>query len=260
MFAYAFETNRHLTSPNRVNYGERADFWKNYLVHHFEAKWRKRNAVPHNFPFITRTQTTVFYNWTAWHYYMWRLTGVQAYGTEATRMARATSEELRQVNTPSGTASVWGSGLIKLGDPQTRLQPTNYTSTVYGLTVDLHLENFDTFASAERLQRIARAFSHYVMDTNDPIRNGFAPDLGGGRPLAGLRSSPQATRRSIDWYRVSQVPMIAAWDTTRRIPLLNAAAKRSIPSSRDNTAITAALIVDSMMRTPPSRGTGRSSR
>ena len=248
MFAWAYEANRDLSSPSGTNYGQRADFWKDYLVNHFEAKWRERYGRPTGFPFISRTQTTVYYNWTAWHYYMWRLTGVQGYGDQAVAMARATSDELRLVSTSSGTTYVWGSGLINLGDSQTRIQPTNYSSTVYALNVDLHFEQFDVFASEERLHRMARTFSHFVLDTSDPIRNGFAPDLGGGSPQAGLTSDPDAKRRTIDWYRVSQIPLIATWDTTLRLPTLNSAAKSSIASNRDSTAITVGLIVDSVVR------------
>src|SRR5690606_10309211 len=58
--AYALELNRDLKSPGGRNYGAHADFWQDYLVNDFEAKWRDRRNKPTGFPFIMRPHTHTY--------------------------------------------------------------------------------------------------------------------------------------------------------------------------------------------------------
>ena len=211
-FAHAFAINSDQVSPAGIDYAERAEFWTDYLVNHFEAKWRERNDVPSGFPFIVRTQTTTYYAWTRWHYYMWKLTGQEAYLREAHAMAGNIWAEIRVVDGASGPAYVWASGLLELGDSQRRLQPTNYLSVVYGAIVDFHMEGFHNWASTDHMRAFTRTLTEFVIDSDDPMSNGFAPDIGGGVRRARLEVDRSSSRRTVDWFRTSQLGLIAAWD------------------------------------------------
>jgi hypothetical protein len=240
--AYALHVNRDLASPAGINYGAHADFWRSYLVDHFEAKWRARRGVATGFPIMTVPHTHTYYAWTKWHYYMGLLTGNAAYTAEARRMADVLWNEVRTVTTPSGTAYVWARSVLSLGGAGAYLHPTTYARYVYGDIVEFHLEGFHRWASASELTRFARTFTEYVMDTRDPKANGFAADIGGGAAKAGLPSDPAWGRMTANRYRVSSYALIGAWDASNRLPAVSAAIYAS--SSTGGAMMAAGVLLD----------------
>jgi hypothetical protein len=215
--AYALHLNRDLASPGGRDYGAHADFWTDYLVNHFEAKWRERRDVPTGFPIMIRPHTHTYYSWAKWHYYMGLLTGDGAYTVEAERMAGVLQAELRTVSTASGTAYVWARSVLAEGGGDAFLHPTTYARYVYADIVEFHLEGFHFWADPTVMDRFARTVTDLVVDTPDPVRNEFAADIGGGESLAGLSSDPSWSRLSVHRYAISSYAHISAWDTTLRL-------------------------------------------
>ena len=222
MIAVALDTNRDLTSPAggegaSTRYGEHADFWRDYLVNHFEAKWRDRKNQPTGFPIMTKLIMHTYLSWMKWHYYMGVLTGDAAYTNEASRMANIWAGEMRTIDTPSGTGYVYPHGVLSLGAVSNFLMPTVYARYVFADVVEMHLEGFDQWASAEELRRYSRTFAEIVLDTEDPVANGYSQCIGGGVERAGLKTLGSLARETAARYALGGFPQIAAWDATGRV-------------------------------------------
>jgi hypothetical protein len=217
MIAYALDVNRDLVSPSGRAYGAHADFWKDYLVNDFEAKWRERMGVASGFPIMIRPHTHTYYSWMKWHYYMGLLTGVSGYRVEAERMASVLEGEVRAVSTSAGVAYVWPRSVLAEGGEGDYLHPTTYARYVFGDVVEMHLEGFGWWASDEEMARFARTFTEFVVDGPDPVRDGFAADIGGGVGRAGFVSDPSWSRLSANAYGASSYALIAAWDASGRL-------------------------------------------
>jgi len=249
--AYALEVNRDLDSPSGRDYGAHADFWRDYLINHFEAKWRERRGVESGYPILNTTGYHTTYVWTQYHYFMWRLTGDDAYLEGANELADALWGETRVANTSRGPAYVWMQELVNLGGTtRIYLMPTSYAQGIFGTSVTFHLEGFHCWASADSLHALARTFTEFIMDTDDPIKNGFARDIGGGSSKAGISRSPSYwPRRSIDVLRTGQYALIGPWDSTRRLATL--AQKAQDRATGDTTNLAAALLLDTWLHVTP---------
>jgi len=249
IFAYALDANRDLQSPSGRDYAAHADFWKDYLVNHFEAKWREREGKASGFPIMTRPHTTEHHKWLQWHYYMWKLTGNQAYLDEANTMADDIWSDVYTINTAAGPAFVWARSLAGLNGSQAAyLQPNAYARHVFGASVDLHLEGFHNWAVDENMARLARTFTEFIIDTNDPIKNGFAPDVGGAQPRLHLKVDTSWGRTSLTRYAESNWALVSAWDTTTEMRNLTTTIQDRYPNS-DTTRLAAALFLDTTLAT-----------
>ena len=247
--AYALQVNRDLPSPSGRTYGAHADFWEDYLVNHFEAKWRERMKKSSSFPIMTRPHLGAYYSWLKWHYYMGELTGREAYRAEANRMADYIWAEIYPVNTGSGTAYVWARSLGALGGSQAHaLMPTTYARYLFGDIVEFHLEGFHQWASDENLQRFARTFTEFIVDNDDPVRNGMAMDIGGGQDRAGLVSESGWSRLDASRYRLSNYGLIAPWDATGVISDINTGVQDRY-ASNDTTRLAAGLFATTKIHT-----------
>jgi len=219
MIAWALQNNRDLKSPGGVNYGAHADFWKNYLVNHFEAKWRKRNGKPSGFPFADHKGLHTYHSFMKWHYYMGKLTGKSAYTNEAKRMMNNMwdGKTFKDTSSSYGTALVWTRGVmgnLTQYDKRSQhnyLHPQDYARYIIGEVVDLHFEKFDRYASSSVPQKMARSVSAFVIDNGS---SSFARDIGGGRSRAGIpASSSRWGRMSKQRFAESSWSYLAAWDS-----------------------------------------------
>ena len=218
MIAVALDMNRDLVSPGGRDYAAHADFWQDYLVNHFEAKWRERQRKPTGFPIMTHRVMHAYLSWAKWHYYMGVLTGDAAYTNEASRMANHWWAEMRTIATPSGPGYVYPQTVLGLGGTSNILMPTVYASMVFADVVEMHFEGFDRWASAEELRRFARTFAEIVLDTDDPVANGYSQCIGGGVERAGLPTyAANLVRGTANRYALSGFPHIAAWDASKRV-------------------------------------------
>jgi hypothetical protein len=240
--AYALEANRDLKSPTGRNYAANADFWKDYLVNHFEAKWRARRGKARGFPIMSNGSTVTYFKWIRWHYYMGELTGVSAYTAEASRMADIFWNHMYPISTPSGTAYVWASGIKALkGANSDLLNATTYLGHFYGNSVEFHLEGFHNWSSDENMRRLARTFTEFIIDTNDPLKNGMASDVGGRQDRLHLKPDLSRTRLSLSQYRDRNYVFIAPWDATGQVARLNASVQARYPTS-DTIRVAAGLL------------------
>ena len=242
MIAYTLDLNRDLDSPNGHDYAAHADFWHDYLINHFEAKWRERTGKETGFPFLTHPGTSVYYAWTLYHYFMGRLTHDDAYLTEATRMADTLWDEIRTTTTPTGTAYVWAGNITSLSSSRNYLQATGYASGVYGSSITFHLEGFHNWASEEHLHAFARTFTEFIASPDDTDGKTFASDIGGGTTRAGLPSDDSWPRRTESWFTSRSYALISAWDTTNQIANLTQQIQDNHPN-HDTTHLTTALLL-----------------
>ena len=247
--AYVLELNRDLRSPSGRDYGAHADFWLDYLVNHFEAKWRERRGVPEGFPIMTRPHTHTYYSWLKWHYYMGKLTGDPSYHDEAIRMADVLWDEIRTVTTPSGRAYVWARSVLSEGGTAAYLHPTVYAGYVYGDIIEFHLEGFHSWASTANMHRFARTFTELIINTPDPVKDGFSSDIGGGQAQAGYESDPSWSDMHINRYRHNSYALISAWDTTTRLTTVSQEIQHTL-RSEDTTNLAAGLFIASKIVQP----------
>ena len=210
-FAWAFENNRDLQSPGGYDYSEQADFWKDYLVNHFEAKWRKRNAKPTGFPFAQHIGFHSMHSFMTWHYYMGKLTGSTAYTKEAERMAQSFwKNDFKETSSRYGEALVWSRVVFPATD-ENYLMPQHYARYIVREAVDMHLEGFQRYADRASLEKIARSVADFVViDASIPS---FARDIGGGKSRAGIPASSTSWGNMTPYrFADSGWSLITAWD------------------------------------------------
>lgn len=235
LVAYALDLNRDLSSPGGRNYGASADFWEDYLVNTFEAKWRAREGVSSGFPIMIRADGHVYYSWLKWHYYMGLLTGNSAYTRQAERMAGMIwNNELKTVSTSTGTAYVWARHIVSEGGNERYLQPFNYARYNFADAVELHLEGFSRWADANEMSRYANTISGLMIDRAGARStfDWFASDVGGGSARAGIPSDPSWSRGTIYKYQASGLPMFMAWDSSGRIKSITDEARHPLGGTR----------------------------
>ena len=223
MIAWALHNNRDLRSPAGYDYGAHADFWKDYLVNHFEAKWRKRLNKPSGFPFASSNGFHSHHSWMRWHYYMGKLTGNAAYTTEAERMANMFwSYEFEETSSSYGRALVWSRGVISEGSTSNYLMPQHYARYVIEEAVDLHFEGFSRYRDGATMEGLANTVASFVID--DPTFASFARDIGGGVARAGIPSSSSSewSRMTRSRFAESGWSYLSAWDRNSNSRLENA--------------------------------------
>jgi len=242
MVAYALDLNRDLVSPGGRDYGAHADFWRGYLVDHFEAKWRERRGVVTGFPFLSHSDGHTYWTWAKWHLYMGLLTGDDGYLREAHRMADVIWGEVRSVGVAGGPAFVWASNVTSLSSSRSYLMTTAYAHSVIGDVVTFHLEGFHRWADVEVVRAFARTMTAFVFDTEDPLSNGIAPDVGGGEDQAGIESGSGRPRRSASTLTGYQYALIGGWDVSGEVVDVVHRIQERYPE-RDTTRLAAGLLV-----------------
>jgi hypothetical protein len=221
--AYAFEVNRDSESPGGSDYGERADFWVDYLVRDFEAIWRERNGEPQGFPFLRRYLTHPWTSSIRYHHYMGLLTGRDGYRREVEELTDSLMEGQVQVQTEVGPAVVWTHGVVAAGSDSDYLQPTTYVRYDTILRGELALERATPAIDAEHMQQIANALSQFVDDGNPGgTADRFAATIGGDRPRGGVSlNEGWRPRQSIERWAISGWAFAAAWDETGLVDAIN---------------------------------------
>jgi hypothetical protein len=120
---------------------------------------------------------------------------------------------------------------------------SSYANSVIGDVVTFHLEGFHRWASADHVRAFARTVTEFVLDNDEPLRDGIAADIGGERTRAGLARAPSTPRRSSSAFTTYQYALLAPWDDTGRI----ADTSRIILEEKltyDTTRLTAGLFLN----------------
>lgn len=218
--AYALHNNRDLTSPKGYNYGAHADFWRDYHVNHFEAKWRARNNKPSGFPIRANWPDTLqsYADWSKWHYYVGGLTGNAIYTDEAKRMIDVLLPQFCSVSTVYGDASTWKRSNPNFTSYGQYLMPTTYAEFLMGVWAEYTLEGFHTLADPAYVQRMALTITQLIRDEPNAVTNGMARDVGGGVSQCGWSASSTDFRRiSAFMYQNMLLGLLAAWDPSAPI-------------------------------------------
>ncbi len=195
-------------------YREHAIFWEDYLKNDFEAKWRKRNNVPFGFPFLTRDLMHPYVQFIRYQLYMYKLTGEASYYSEAERMAREVTRQVRRVYTPGGPAYVWDQRFLPAADRNDALscQPFVYLRLTFQAFQDLAMEGFSIFDDTF-MQYVSTAMTSLVM--KDSYRS-FASDICGGVFQAGLK--PSSFEDGITFHFVNYpYAVVGKWDATGKL-------------------------------------------
>jgi hypothetical protein len=245
--AWAFHLNREFESPAGVDYGERADFWLEYLIEHFEAKWRERNGVPWpGFPFISRPHMHETVSFIKFNFYMYRLTGREPYLREARRLTDVVFRELREAETPQGAAFVWRRSIVGQGGGEEYLMPTTYGGLVLSDALDLHLEGLYGWADPGMPTRFANTLSAFIINNGS---ENFARDVGGGVSRSGFRpSNPfEWSRQSSTQFAIKPFALLAHWDESGRVEAVSAALHHSLAPPHNYPFLATGLLIDAIL-------------
>lgn len=214
-FAWACAQNRDMTSPGGIVYGERADFWTNYLRNDFEPKWRARNSLPTQVPWMSHTNLThpdvgfsLTFNW-----FMWRLTGDSRYKTESDTVYSSHLEDVVTID----SKEVFPLGMNHQvahapGHPYYELLETGYLNYVAMYLITAYLEG-NTGITETRLSRIANSITTYVLDNGT---SDAAQSIGGDEDRGGYLV-PGVARLTGTQYYIGMMHLLAYWDTTGKI-------------------------------------------
>ena len=232
--AWAYQENRNLESPAGIDYGERADFWKNYLKHDFEAKWRKRDGTS-GYDYLTGYLMHAYLQEIRYFHYMGLLFGEPGYKVEATKLASALKIDFHAVTTPAGPGYVWMQGVETENTNVKFAQPTIYASNTIQAAEDLALEGMAPFAEGDFMERIANTVSSLVMDNGS---KDFAADIAGGKQFPGFVSLPappseDAQSRVTDRvFAIIPLATLAPYDATGRIARISKQVYDTIETGR----------------------------
>lgn len=208
LVAYMLDLNRDLVSPSGHDYGERADFWRDYLVNDFEAIQyiRRGKSQPEDiFRYSDNVGMSVLHSQLTYHHYMHKLTGESARLKHADKEAAAVAGGMFVTDTSVGDAVVFG----KPRDPASGLVPIAYSRYTWALHVDIVLDGHPLFSDPAYMEMHARTLSHFVMDNGS---QDFAFDVGGmedrtgvswgdGSTVATLPTQNPYTSSSLTWGR-----------------------------------------------------------
>ena len=243
-FAYAFKANEGLEGPNGVDYAERATFWTDYLVNHFEAKWRQRHDAPWpEFPFLTRPHMHETVDFIRYHHYLYLLTGRQEYRAEASRLSEIALGNLVEVPTDVGPALVSPRSVLALEGSLEYLMPSTYVRYLYSSAIDLNLEGVDGWASDDVIVELARSMSEFVIDNG---ADDFARDMGGGVDRGSVPASDadEWSRFAPGRYVISPYALLGAWDATGTIASVSREIYAGLGSGQRDVFIPVAMMLD----------------
>ena len=235
---YAYHVNRDNPSPGGIDYGERADFWLDYLRNHFEAKWRQRsNTAWPDMDFIdlkfchTYHQMLMYYTYLGLRLHSDGDPAADVYLRQSMRLTdgvfnvpyRAGQQPggFIDVDTPLGEAVVYSFGAPGSSDtPETHLEACPVTYARYMLSSVLNLR-LDAVAGWDDgiMQRIATGLAYFVVDT-EPLTDKprpFAAGVSGEETVRALPPTEYRDRVTIDRFAATPFAAWSVWDASRTL-------------------------------------------
>jgi hypothetical protein len=210
---YAYYLNRFSESPGGVDYNERFQFWSDFLINDFEAKWRERNDVKRGFPFVDKFLTHPKVGMMRYLYYM-GLLGYERHAREARKMADDIAEHFKRVETPGGDAYVFDHGF----DEPYGMVRTIYARYTLPVILELSLTGLKPF-DEEFVRPFANTVAYLLLDREPFESEGLlAPDVGGGKKHAGIsRSDAARSKVRYDSNRLPEFVPFIRYDESGRI-------------------------------------------
>ena len=241
--ALALELNRHLTSPAGINYGLRADTWKDYLF----GTNIVGDGVYHNAGFVSKclagrySGSSGFTVWDpqgdihSWmdnmkaYYCMWRLSGEQYlwdnakkahdvlwYADQSSRPSRTDSTytsnpEFREVSTATGTALVNMDYVHWYESARNWLQASNYAGGTYGNHPFFFFEEFGEFGLEARMQAFARAIRRFSLSDSSNTPYSTASSIPSSGAVSADVGGQEIARAGIPWnYTLRRARVVMA--------------------------------------------------
>lgn len=252
MVAYIFRQNQNQKSPAGINYKERADFWQNYLVKHFEPKWRQRNNKPTGFPFLERMLVHPFVHFMRYHYYMGFLTGQSGYQEYAVKMFHKLQEYTHEIPTSAGPALVWQHQLL---EAKRACQPTMYARSTLTAIQDLSLAGFAPFADKNIMTKYARTISELMNLQDLTMKKDVCGEENRGviisDPKTGEFAKP-ASAITPEIYSTQTTAGYLQWDSSQKIKKFSLAVYQKLeadPEKPTRIIIPAAMFLGAIKQT-----------
>lgn len=219
--AWAYQVNRDVASPMGVPYGERADFWADYLLNDFDPKWRDRDRITTGYDYLFVELMHPHLQRIRYFYYMGLLTGDPGFDAQAKQLADGLLSDFHELHGEAGPALVWSQGVQAVGSYIHYLQPTIYagytTQTLYELAID----GLEPFADAVFLEEVAATLAQFVIDNGS---RDFAIDVGGNEHVAGFDPAPLYpadpygfSRMTDEQYAIQAFGLLAPFDDSGTI-------------------------------------------
>ena len=244
LLMYAYHVNRDNPSPSGIDYGERADFWLDYLRNHFEPKWRERSGVA--WPDMDFIGLKFCHTYTVFNLYYYfigkRLESdadpdAAAYLRHADVMTDAMFDQpylpgvnpggFVEVAGPSGDAVIYSFGAPRRGSPNpnsTHLEacPTTYARYAVSAMLTLHLEGHARWNEAI-MTKLANGVTSFVLDrpTIEERDDTVAAGVSGSAPVAGMPPTTYRSRLGVNHYSHTSFPVLSIWDASGRIERLS---------------------------------------
>jgi len=257
LLMYAYHVNRDNPSPSGIDYGERADFWLDYLRNHFEAKWRERtNVSAPDMDFIalkfchTYHQMLLYYTYVGLRLHDDGDDGGDAYLRQSMRLTDgmfsvAYVEGQRpggfiDVDTPLGEAVVYSFGAPGAEDAaDTHLEacPVTYARYMHASILNLRLDGVPGWDD-DTMQRLATGLAHFVVDT-DPLdgrTDPFAAGVSGEGRVAMLPPTEYRQRVSVQRFADTPFAALSAWDGSRTLERVLLEVYETVEASVDEPA------------------------
>ena len=229
--AYAFELNRDIDPK----YAEGADFWTDYLINHYEAKWRERLNRPTGYPIYQRPHSHTYISGIKYHFYMYKLTGNPDYLDYAERASNTLIDSFILTETGDGRGGyVWNRSIlaeIRDHSPQNYLLPTTYARYFFADVVELHLAGLGPWEQLD-MAHFSNIVADFMIDKeNASGRDWFARDIGGGRSREGIPSDSSWRRETTNFWVAAPIAFLSPWDETGRIADISRDALRDLNRS-----------------------------
>ena len=239
MVMYAYHANRHLESPAGIDYGERADFWLEYLRNDFEAKWRARSrtAWP-SMDFIDLKFCHTYTQMILYHHFVGqrlREDGSPDADPYLRQVARLTDGMFdvpfvagrhpggfQEVDTSEGVALVYSFGAPGFEDAESRTSfeacGVTYARYLATTALVLRLEGVERWTDAT-LSGIANGLAAFAFDT-DPIGRAARPvaaGVTGTARVAGIPAARGVGRLTTAQLALSPFAAYGAWNASGKV-------------------------------------------
>ena len=253
---YAYHVNRHNPSPNGIDYGERADFWLDYLRNHFEAKWRQRsNTAWPDMDFIDLKFCHTYNVMNLYYYFVGKRLASNGHPDAGAYLAYSDTLSdayftqpyvpgkraggFMPTNSPYGDAVVYSfgaprNGALKPTSVHLEACPSTYARYAMSAITTLTLEG-NTYWDDAIMMRLANGMNGFVLDTSSITSSGdtLAAGVTGSDTVEGIPPTTYRDRLTVGHYTNTTIPGLAIWDASGRIEEHSLQAYSAVESNPD---------------------------